>query len=180
MKKLYGVAVNDVLNSTVKGTYTRRVYMVWQGMLSRCYSNKVAQRRPNYTLSNVCERWLTFSNFLKDISFIKGYDVWLNNNKQGISLDKDIINGHQQEYNLENCSFVSRAENSKECILRNGNPAKKKSKSVKCIFPNGHFITYPSIRETARQLNAEMANVWRCCNGKNKTVKGCRCEFEVN
>lgn len=99
-----------------------RVYNLWCGMIKRCYSEKVHERHPTYKNCTVCERWLYLSNFVEDIKLIDGYEYWLNNPNQRISLDKDIkSNGINKCYCLEQCQFVSHAENTKQMLKTRDN-----------------------------------------------------------
>ena len=91
-----------------------RIYRTYSHMLERCYSEKLHKKYPTYKNCTVCERWLLLSNFVEDFYKIDGYDKekFLNGE---LCLDKDIkSNGQNKEYSLENCIFVSNAENVKQ------------------------------------------------------------------
>ena len=68
---------------------------------------------PSYKDCEVCDRWLTFSNFVEDVKQLEGYQAWLNNIGQ-YSLDKDIKLGRCKIYSPEHCSFVTKQENTRE------------------------------------------------------------------
>ena len=89
-----------------------REYMVWNNMITRCYSECDLKRKPTYRDAKVCDRWLIYSNFLEDIEYIKGYTYWLNHPNEGVSLDKDLLGNGSKIYSLNTCMFVSASENS--------------------------------------------------------------------
>lgn len=91
-KLVYGFGVNDL-----EGRCTTKTYRVWQSMLSRCYSEKVQEKRPTYKSCYVCSEWLTFSNFKS------WFDV---NYKEGMQLDKDILKRDNKVYCPEFCRFI--------------------------------------------------------------------------
>ncbi|MGL6100691.1 MAG: hypothetical protein ACRC0G_13810 [Fusobacteriaceae bacterium] len=88
----------------------RKAYDVWRAMISRCYL--VDSKNYKYYGGKgitVCEGWKTFSNFL----------FWfLNNYEEGLSLDKDSKNDFSNQYNEKNCSFITKAANTREMTNR--------------------------------------------------------------
>lgn len=79
----------------------KKVYIVWQSMMERCYSNKLHNRNPTYIDCEVCDEWKVFKNF----------EEWYNSNYYEISnermnLDKDILNKGNKLYSPNNCCFV--------------------------------------------------------------------------
>ena len=64
----------------------KRVYNLWYGMLRRCYDKEQHKRSrgKSYSDCSVCERWMNYSNFAKDITLLSGYEDWLN--KKGYCL----------------------------------------------------------------------------------------------
>jgi hypothetical protein len=99
MRKVYGVAINDIRGSS----RSCQIYKIWMSMLSRCYSKKVHSRQPNYKGCNVCLEWLVFSNFKK---WVESQD-W-----KGKQLDKDVISPGNATYCPEKSRFVSPLVNS--------------------------------------------------------------------
>lgn len=89
-----------------------RDYVLWRNMIKRCYGGYDGQS--TYKDVVVCERWLVFANFLEDISFIEGYQYWLEHPNEGVSLDKDIKGNGSKVYCLDSCCFISRSDNTKE------------------------------------------------------------------
>jgi len=99
---IYGIGINDadyMVSADINGKRVIcRLYDTWHGMMRRCFSNKLHNKRPTYKGCSVCDEWLTFSNFR---SWMMAQD-W--NNKH---LDKDIINPGNKIYSPKNCVFVS-------------------------------------------------------------------------
>ena len=87
-----------------------KVQNLWRNMLQRCYDSKFHERQPTYTDVTVCERWLTYSNFEKDIAEMENYKMFIEN---GWELDKDLLLIGNKEYSKDCCSFLPRALNSK-------------------------------------------------------------------
>ena len=79
-------------------------YNKWQGMLQRCFDNKLKDRYPTYKDVTCCDRWLCFANFLEDLEILKQEYNW--NDDIKLNLDKDILNKNNKIYSLENCVLV--------------------------------------------------------------------------
>ena len=97
----------------------KRVYNLWYGMLRRCYDKEQQKRGrgKNYADCTVCDRWLNFSNFAKDITLLFGYEDWLN--KKGYCLDKDTLICGNRIYSRETCCFIPYTENIRDMNKRN-------------------------------------------------------------
>lgn len=107
MKLRYGYGLNDadylvtpvVNNKQVMCPYYRK----WNDMLQRCYSDKYHVRQPTYKDCTVCDEWLSFMTFRS----------WMmDQNWQGMSLDKDILFPDNKIYSPETCRFMTRKINS--------------------------------------------------------------------
>lgn len=111
------------------------LYWSWYRMHQRA-GNKDGHN-PTYADVTVCERWNSYDNFFDDMS-----NTWFKH----AHLDKDIIKAGNRVYCKEYCKWVSKSENSKECIRRNGSAMKRpevaakvsganniKSRRVKCV-----------------------------------------------
>ena len=79
-------------------------YNKWQGMLQRCFDNKLKERNPTYKDVTCCNRWLCFANFLEDLEILKQEYNW--SEDETLNLDKDILNKGNKMYSLENCILV--------------------------------------------------------------------------
>ena len=153
------VALNDMCRGWAsENELNARIYNVWYGMLSRCYSKSSLKRKPFYEKCYVCERWLKLSNFVEDISKIEGYELWFNNPNKGIALDKDIKSNNQNNcYCLEKCKFVTNEENAKQS-------AKYKNLSVvQYDLSNNLIKTYNSTREAERKTGIDHSSINYCC-----------------
>lgn len=93
---VYGAGSNDVPGGS--GAHGRDpFYVVWHGMLKRCYSSKYIARYPAYEGCQVCESWLRFSSF----------KAWMQEQSwQGMVLDKDLLVPGNKLYGPDTCSFI--------------------------------------------------------------------------
>lgn len=105
-KLIYGVALNDSLyrvHHEINGKVFRcPYYIVWHGMLMRCFSDSFLKDNKTYIGCSVDSEWLTFSVFKKWMK----YQDW--ENKQ---LDKDILYPNNKNYSPEKCLFVDQRIN---------------------------------------------------------------------
>ena len=93
-----GKGVNDMERGWAsESEYNKRVYALWKKILNYCYDE--TGKYPNYQNHVVCERWLTFSNFVEDIQLIKGYEYWVNNPNLKIETTNN-------EFNINNSKFI--------------------------------------------------------------------------
>jgi hypothetical protein len=111
-RPLFGVGINDA-NYVVKykneegKLVTCPYYAVWSGMVERCFSTKLQQRRPTYKGCTLEESWKTFSNF----------KTWMQNQDwQGKELDKDLISWDNKHYGPDTCLFISTELNNLLCL----------------------------------------------------------------
>lgn len=195
MSLVYGVGINDCKGwSNKKGGrhlgIKFRTYNLWILMLMRVYSEAYARTNPYYKDVTICERWLTLSNFAKDIQELPNYELWRDNPGQRICLDKDIRIKGNREYRPEACMFVTLSENTRDACTRNPAffrkfcPQKVKdaiarslSKAIICTCPDGTEKRYQSMSEAARQDGFVKARISACCRGKAKTHLGCKFRF---
>jgi len=115
-KLTHGVGINDadyVICPTVNGKQVMcPYYLIWRGMLARCYDPKCRVRYSAYIDCSVTKEWLTFSSFKS----------WMaEQNWEGKQLDKDILIQGNKVYGPENCLFVTQAINK----LLNDNNSKR-------------------------------------------------------
>ena len=119
----YGVLPNGEV-PTQKNYY--REYMCWRGMLDRC-SEENSEKSYYYSVCD--ERWYCFANFIQDLPLIENYEIWRDNPRRQINLDKDIkcnckskdcSNKYEKRYCIENCIFVPSKINLQERRYRPG------------------------------------------------------------
>jgi len=106
-KLVYGFGVNNSWFKVYSTINEKQVvytpYQTWMGMLKRCYSSTYQDKYPTYIGCTVCPEWLTFSVF----------EAWmLEQEFDGMVLDKDIIRQGNKVYSPDFCRFVSPALNS--------------------------------------------------------------------
>ena len=102
-RPLWGVGINDadyaVCYKDPTGKSTKcPYYAVWAGILERCFSKKLHEKRPTYAGCTLDPAWELFSNFKK---WMESQD-W-----QGKVLDKDLVSYHQKHYGPDTCLFIS-------------------------------------------------------------------------
>ncbi len=102
-KLVYGKGLYDLeLPKTYKidgVTYWKEpCYLRWERMLHRCYGESTKKDRPTYAGCEVCEEWLTFSNFKR---WIESFDNWKN-----LHLDKDLLVGGCKLYSPNTCCMI--------------------------------------------------------------------------
>ena len=152
---VYGVGINDADYAVekwgtieVNGVRKRKqvwfcpFYRAWKSMLSRCYSIKFQKRRPSYIGCSVSEEWWRFSNFR---SWMVEQD-W-----EGMQLDKDLLFEGNKVYSAETCVFVSRMVNN--FITDRGNDRGELMIGVCFYKKNGKFISRCSNIFTKKQEN---------------------------
>lgn len=133
-------------------------------MIERCYNEK-ASSYPAYGNKNVtvCERWLCFENYLKDIINIEGYDFQKYINGE-IQLDKDLKFKNNKEYCPEKCIFVD--------VFTNKSNQPSKLKKFKAISPHGEEYIYENQAACAREFNLTTRTIGKVLSDNLKSHKG--------
>lgn len=147
-----------------KNNKITREYRTWNDMIRRCYDGK----HSSYEDATVCERWLIFANFLEDIKYIEGYELWLNHPNERISLDKDVKGNGSKLYCLENCCFITSSANSIE--------ANNRTKGIKVYGINvktgERTKDFNSMEEASKELGLHKSNIHACFTGRQSTCGG--------
>lgn len=191
MSLVYGIGINDC-----KGWATRenkkpddlhlRIYSLWIRVLSRGYSESYKKTHPTYKDVTVCQRWHRLSVFADDITKLPNYKLWEQNPLKRICLDKDIRVSGNKEYRPEACMFVTTKESNQDVRKRHGTnftkeilerTALKNYKPIICTYPDGNERTFQSIKEAVVTGGFQRINIYKCCNGKRKTHKGCQFRY---
>ena len=146
----------------------RREYILWHSMLRRCYSDYYHSNFSTYLDAEVCERWLIYTQFLEDLPLIEGYDYWINHPNEHVSLDKDIKGNGSKLYCLENCKFISNADNVAE---RNKRCSSKKVYAIN-IKTGERTRDFNSMTEASKEIGINKTSISRSIKGKQKTCGG--------
>ena len=100
-KPLFGVGVNDVHYASqpiVNGKQIKDpAYSAWLNMLKRSYNQKYHAEHPTYSDVTVCKEWHSFSVFRA---------WWLDNHRDGLNLDKDLLVVGNREYSPWSCLYI--------------------------------------------------------------------------
>lgn len=98
---VYGVGIIGNEKTKDENGKAIKSYLVWQSMLSRCYSDKYQKTRPTYKGCTVCKEWHNYSEFKKwyDKNY---YEI----NGEQMALDKDILVKGNKTYSPNTCVFV--------------------------------------------------------------------------
>lgn len=172
---IYGHGINDMPKGWTRETDLNwRIYSCWFQMLRRCYSDKDKKRKRNscYKKCYVCDRWLILSNFVNDLPKIDGYELWLNNPKKHISLDKDIKSNNKNKcYCLEQCIFTTQFTNTSQAMKSRNNEYLKKgnhynSKKVMAISNDNEKLIFNSLRDASEWIQVHYDTLRCHLNGK--------------
>ena len=79
-------------------------YVVWTGMLDRCFNQMEKDRSPTYKDVTCCDEWLLYENFYEWLHNQENFDK-LKNSKRW-ALDKDILNKRNKVYSPDTCCLV--------------------------------------------------------------------------
>lgn len=100
--RLYGVGyIGEGRYKTKENGKHTKCYNTWNGMLERCYSNTIIERRPTYQGCTVCEEWHNFQNFAKWYE-----DNYYEVENEKMCLDKDILYKNNKIYSPSTCVFT--------------------------------------------------------------------------
>ena len=168
-KNKYG-GIRDIDNTD------KRVYALWYGMLRRCYDKEQQQRNrgKSYAECSVCDRWMTYSNFAKDITLLLGYEDWLN--KTGYCLDKDTINPGNKVYSRKNCCFIPYAENVRDIHRRkpqNIARLQEQRKAKYALMRDDKIFLFNSEKEACEFLGVKQCVVASCYRSR------CKCSHRL-
>jgi len=103
---VYGVGVNDWVGAVKVDGKKIKEYQLWSGVLQRCFTDGFKQSRPTYKDVTCSKEWLSMTNFVNDVSKMKGFGL------SGWCLDKDILQKGNKLYSKDTCCFVPQEVNS--------------------------------------------------------------------
>ncbi len=106
MQLVYGVGINDRSVATrIKGKQTKE-YILWSGMLQRCYSKPYLEKQPTYIGCSVSD------NFKYYHLFHAWCQIQIGFGKEGYQLDKDLLIKGNKLYSEDTCVFIPSVLNS--------------------------------------------------------------------
>jgi len=141
---VFGVGVNDWVGNISVGGKVIREYQLWKSMLQRCFSGEFKQRQPTYNDVTCSKDWLSMTNFIEDVSQMKGFGL------SGWALDKDILQKGNKLYSKDTCCFV---------------PAEVNQLLVKRDNSRGEYPVGVCFHKTRGKFKAQLT-----VNGKQKTL----------
>ena len=141
-------------------------------MVKRCYDEEDKDYK-NYGAKGItiCERWLCFENYVKDVKIIDGYNRELILSGE-LQLDKDLKGG--TEYNRDNCIWITRKEN----LELSNSKQFDKLKSFKAFnTKTNETIVWKGINSFAKEYNMTFSCIVRCLNNERKSHHGWTFEY---
>ena len=97
---VYGVGIlGTKYPSKVNGVLTKE-YVLWRGMLKRCYSDVYKKRYPTYEGCKVSNKFKNYEYFYEWCHKQIGFDV------KGWHLDKDLLIKGNKVYSEDSCIFI--------------------------------------------------------------------------
>lgn len=145
---------------------TSRMYRVWHNMINRCYNpNSTEWRHYGACGVTVCDRWHCFTNFVKDVPNISGYDEELFEDNL-IHLDKDEKQWKMDKkvYSPKTCQFVA--------PLENGRLIDRERRAILSINPQGLIEEWSSVYDFVNKHKTFNRNsIYKCLSGMCKTYK---------
>jgi hypothetical protein len=139
-------------------------HAAWRDMKSRCMNPKV-KCYPRYGGRGiaVCERWMSFDNFLADMGFLPG---------PGYTIERNNSNGN---YEPSNCRWATKLEQARN---RAGVYTPDEDAIIRDLASRGH--TFPQISEAlGKPVGSVQARAYRlrirsgkpCNNGRSKFLR---------
>lgn len=182
---------NNTISPEIKNDpQYRRAYSMWRHMILRT-TKEFWEKHPTYTGATVSEEWKNFNNFYYDIQELDGYQLWRDNPKKMIMLDKDTKVPDNKHYSKETCCFLTHADSNRDVHNRHPETLQKarnkfiedNSISIKATNKKtGEEIIFSSMKEASRILNINFRNLWMCLSKEEKyksckSVKGWKFEY---
>ena len=164
-KTIYGVAyLGDAVTVDENGN-RKKSYTLYKGMIRRCFPQTEKEREKHRAYENctVCDRWLCFANFEKDIESLPNYDLWLKGEER-YSLDKDILQygSSTKIYSPETCMFVPQSLNAQV--------AQKETREFVCVnAETGELRVIDNLHE---EWGAKAGNIVNVCKGIGNQAYG--------
>lgn len=116
-RSIYGVGITGDTELKVNGQYLKE-YMIWKGVLRRCYSEYCHNTQPTYAECSMSKNFQYFPYFMEWCSKQIGFDS-KDENDRSFALDKDILVKGNKIYSEDTCCFVPYEINNS--FLKRGN-----------------------------------------------------------
>ena len=137
---------NPDLHKTEKVTMIEQEagYIVWNGMMGRCYRPTTPAAKKTYEGCYVCDEWHTFKTFQK---------WYVENYRLGCELDKDLAIENNKCYSPDTCYFVPSGLN--VLIMPNATGYTKKRERFAARVKRGNKQYNLGTFDTAEEARAE-------------------------
>jgi len=140
-----------------EGSRDSLLYDTWHGMLQRCYDpSHIGYSRYGERGIFVCNRWLVFSDFEKDIKNLPGYHLKCEYPDE-YTLDKDFYASNC--YSPKTCCWISKVEQ---------NINRELSYALHVITPAGNEFITMGIKKLCREFGLKSASIFNCLKEKQK------------
>lgn len=139
-----------------RASSTSKAYIVWIGMIKRCYNPKVIEKHPTYAECTVCEDWLVFE------CFEGWYEENYPNDGMKYHLDKDIKVPGNKKYSPDTCIFTTPLENNRQA----------QCKYHEFTNPYGKGVEIYNLKAFCDENNLNHGNMSSVKNGHRKSHKG--------
>lgn len=161
-------------NTTTKeNNKTKKSYILFCNILKRCYHKEDLDYK-NYGAIGVkvCDEWLCFETFEKDIKLLENYNDWLNCESGEYHLDKDILQENipmnNKVYSKDTCKFVKNGENTSEVNKRRGKTTLNGKIIFEAIHVDGRKLVGCGIYKFAKEYGLDAPTISNCLNGNIK------------
>ena len=162
----------------------QRIYDMWRHMILRT-KKEYWEKYPTYTGTTISEEWKNFNNFYYDIQELDGYQLWRDNPKKRIMLDKDTKVPGNKHYSKETCCFLTHADSNRDVHNRHPeNIQKAKQQSIishsipiKAIHTEKkEELFFSSMKSAQKHFKVFRENIKNCLDNK-ALIKGWKFEY---
>jgi len=156
--------------NTRENNKPKKSYILFCNILKRCY-HKEDMDYKNYGAIGVrvCDEWLCFEIFEKDIKQLENYNDWLNCECGEYHLDKDILQENtsmnNKIYSKNTCKFVKSEENVSEVNKRRGKTTLNGKIIFEAIHIDGRNVIGCGIYKFAKEYGLDAPTISNCLNG---------------